>query len=156
VDAWQPSQPEDLIQKFEAADVIHLLAQARVYRLAALLTSHRLRYVFGLEDGQAELLSKEIMMELELARRTTKRSIRCVTLPFIIAAVEIRGSTARMKTLQDVDEYVDHFTPAVQRATKTFLSRVWHERDVKPTYSWFDSAYKPCVILDSVDATSFI
>ncbi|KAI9733799.1 MAG: hypothetical protein M1818_007066 [Claussenomyces sp. TS43310] len=155
VAAWQPSQPDDLIQRFEAAEVIHLLAQARVYRLAALLVSHRLRYLFGQEDGQADLLSKEIMMELELARRTTKQSIRCVTLPFIIAAVEVREPSARVKTRQDVEEYVDQFTPAVQKATKIFLLRVWRERDVKTTCSWFDSAHKPCVVLDSIDATIF-
>jgi hypothetical protein len=52
-----------------------------------------------------------------------------------------------------VDEYVDQFMPVVQKVTKVFLSRVWHERDTQTTSSWFDSVHKPCVILDSVEAS---
>lgn len=154
VDAWQPLQPGDFIQQFETTEVVHLLAQARVYRLAALLMSHRLRYVFGQEDSQADFWSKEVMRELELAQRITKRVPRCVTLPFIIAAVEIRGSDARMKTLKNVAEYVDQFTPVVQKATRSFLTRLWKERDTGMAFSWINSVHKPCVVLDSIDRTS--
>ncbi|CZR70248.1 uncharacterized protein PAC_20149 [Phialocephala subalpina] len=150
VDVWQPSQPEDFIQQFESAEIVHLLAQARVYRLAALLLSHRLRYVFGQEDSQADFWSKEIMRELELAQRVTKRPTHCVTLPFVIAAIEIRGSDARMKTFQDVARYVDRFTPVVQKATRLFLIRVWKERDIRIGCSWFTSIYKPCIILNTI------
>jgi hypothetical protein len=155
LEAWQPSHPDHFVDQYKSAEVISLLAQAKVYRLAGLLVSHRLRYVFDQEDGQADIWSKEIMMELELARQLTKRSIRSVTLPFVVAAIEVRHPGARIKALQNVDEYVDQFTPVVQRATKTFLERVWHERDLKLTSCWFDSASKPCIILKSIEATSF-
>ncbi|KUJ24626.1 uncharacterized protein LY89DRAFT_25815 [Mollisia scopiformis] len=154
IEEWQPSHG-DLVDKFEAAEVVNLLAQAKVYRLAGLLISHRLRYVFGQQDRQADTWSKEIMMELELARKFTKQSIRCVTMPFIAAAIEIRDPSARLKALKNVDEYVDQFTPVVQEATRTFLERVWHERDVKITTCWFDSLSKPCVVLNSIDAACF-
>jgi hypothetical protein len=153
IDKWQPSQPEHFIHQFGSAEVIHLLAQARVYRLAALLLAHRLRHVFGQEDSQADVWSHEVMMELELARRITKQSIRFVTLPFIVAAIEIRDPVTRIRAIQNVDEYVDQFMPVVQKVTKVFLSRVWHERDTQTTSSWFDSVHKPCVILDSVEAS---
>lgn len=156
VDAWQPSQPDNFIEQFESTEVVHLLAQAKAYRLAALLLSHRLRYVFGQEDSQAGFWSKEVMRELELAQRITKRSTRCVTLPFIIAAVEIRGSDARTKTLQNVAVYVDQFTPVVQKATRSFLTRIWRERDAGMAYSWFSLVYKPCVVLDSIDKDFFV
>ncbi|RDW82813.1 hypothetical protein BP6252_03925 [Coleophoma cylindrospora] len=150
VDRWQPSQPDDFIDKFSSADIVHLLAQAKVYRLAALLVSHRLRYVFGQQDNQADIWSKEIMRELELARRVTSRLTRFVTLPFLVAAVEIRGVDERIETLQNVAKYVDQFTPVIQKVTRTFLARVWRERDVAEC-SWFDLVYKPCVFLDAMD-----
>jgi hypothetical protein len=150
VEKWQPSQPEGFIHDFGTVEVIHLLAQAKAYRLAALLLIHRLQHKFGYEDSQADVLSREVMMELELAQRVSLQPVRFVTLPFIVAAVEIRGSDERDKAIRNVDRYVDQFTPVVQNATKTFLSRVWQERDVQTGFSWFDSIHKPCVVLDSI------
>jgi hypothetical protein len=155
IQVWQPSQPIGFINQFETAEVINLLTQARVYRLAGLLVSHRLRYLFGEQDSQAKIWSKEIMMELELSRRISKTRVRSVTLPFVVAAVEIQDTGERIETLQNVYEYVDQFTPVVQKATRTFLSRIWHERDVQVTTCWFDSVHKPCVVLHAIDSTRF-
>ncbi|OAG08187.1 uncharacterized protein CC84DRAFT_561306 [Paraphaeosphaeria sporulosa] len=153
VENWQPSHPEGFLHEFSASEVVQLLAQARVYRLAALLMIHRLRHPFGREDGQADIWSREVMMELELARRISDHPVRFVALPFIIAAVEIRGTTEREKVLMNVSDYVDQLTPVVQKATKSFLGRVWNERDVLVNFSWLDSIHKPCVILDSIGST---
>lgn len=147
VEAWQPSQCGHLVDQFQSADIVNLLAQAKVYRLAALLVSHRLRFAFGHQDIQADIWSREIMTELMVARRVTKRPLQCVTLPFLAAALEIRAPSARVEALQAVEDYVDRFAPLVQRASKTFLSRVWRERDLHITSCWFDSVYKPCVVL---------
>lgn len=155
IQAWQPSQPDGFINRFETAEAVNLLAQARVYRLAGLLVSHRLRYVFEDQDSQADIWSKEIMMELELAHRISKTRIRCVTLPFIVAAVEIQETGKRIEALQNVDEYVDKFTPILQKATVKFLSRVWRERDLQETKCWFDSIHKPCAVLHAIDSTCF-
>lgn len=155
VESWQPSHSGQLIEQFDSADIVNLLAQAKVYRLAALLVGHRLRFPFGCEDVQAEIWSKEAMMEFEMATRVTKRSLRFVTLPFIVAAVEVRDKSLRVKTLQCVDDYVDHYAPFMRKATKIFLSRVWHERDLNLTSRWFDSIHKPCPVMDSIDATCF-
>ncbi|KIV86729.1 hypothetical protein PV11_02324 [Exophiala sideris] len=155
VEAWQPSQPDQFMEQFQSTEVVQLLTQARVYRLAALLVSHRLRYTFGAQDEQAGIWAREIMIELELARRITRRSAHCVTLPFIAAALEMQDPAARHQALQNVDVYVDQFAPMVQKATKTFLSRVWAERDNKVTASWFDSTCKPCVVLASIDTALF-
>ena len=155
VESWQPSQSDHLVEQFDSVDIVNLLAQAKVYRLGALLVGHRLRFPFGCEDVQAEIWSKEAMMELEMAKRVTKRSLRFVTLPFIVAAIEIRDESVRLKTLQRVDDYVDDYAPFLRKATKIFLSRVWHERDLNLTSRWFDSIYKPCPVIDSIDATCF-
>ncbi len=155
VEAWQPSQPQGFVDQFESAEIIHLLAQARVYRLAALLVGHRLRHRFGDQDGQAAIWAREIMVELQLTHRITNRSAHCVTLPFVAAAIEMRDPADRRRALQDVDVYVDRFMGVVQTATKTFLSQVWRERDQTPMTSWFDSACKPCVVLSSIDTALF-
>lgn len=153
VDKWQPSYPEGFVHDFSTAEAVQLLAQARVYRLAALLMIHRLQHTFGQEDSQADIWSREVMMELDMAQRISNQPLRFVTLPFIIAAVEIRDPAQRKKAVRNVDEYVDQFTPVVQKATKVFLSRVWLERDVNANCSWFDSIHKPCVVLDSIGSS---
>jgi len=152
VQSWQPSHSDQIIEQFDSADIVNILAQAKVYRLGALLVGHRLQFPFGCEDIQAEIWSKETMMELEMAKRVTKRSLQFVTLPFIVAAVEVRDKNLRLETLQSVDYYVDHYAPFMRNATKTFLSRVWHERDINITSRWFDSIHKPCPVIDSIDA----
>ncbi|KAF1852017.1 uncharacterized protein K460DRAFT_362787 [Cucurbitaria berberidis CBS 394.84] len=113
VDKWQPSQPERFVHEFSTVEVINLLTQARVFRLGALLMIHRLQHTFGQEDSQADIWSREVMMELELAQRISNQPVRFVTLPFIIAAVEIRDPAERIKVVRNVDEYVDQFTPVV-------------------------------------------
>jgi hypothetical protein len=153
LEEWQPSLSGDLVDKYDAAEVVNLLAQARVFRLSGLLLIHRSRYVFDQQDDQADSWSKEILMELELAHSVTKRNIRCATLPFLVAAVEIRDPNARLKVLQNVDNFVDQFTPVVKKALTTFLERVWLGRDMKTTACWFDSVCKPCVVLESINAT---
>lgn len=149
VDKWQPSHPEGFMHDFSTVEVIQLLAQARVYRLAALLMIHRLLHTFGQGDSQADVWSHEVMMELETVQHMTNQPSRFVTIPYIIAAVETRDPVERNKVLRNVDKYVDQFTPVVQQATKAFLSRIWHERDLYPNCSWFHSIHKPCVVLDS-------
>lgn len=150
---WQPSHPDGFIHHFSTVEVVQLLAQARVYRLAALLMIHRLRHKFGQEDSQANIWSCEVMMELDLAHGVSHQPVRFVTLPFIVAAVEVRDPAERIKVVSNVDLYVDQFTPVVQKATKSFLWKVWQERDAGTNCTWFDSVHKPCVVLDSIEAS---
>lgn len=155
VESWQPSKLDQLVTQFDSAEVVHLLAQAKVYRLGALLVGHRLRYRLGEEDLQAATWSKEIIMELEMAYKVTKRSIRFVTLPFIVAAVEVRDKASRSKTLKLVDDCVDQYAPTLKKATKRFLCNVWRERDSNFTGYWFDLVHKPCPVLDSLGRVQF-
>ncbi|KAK8064624.1 hypothetical protein PG994_007262 [Apiospora phragmitis] len=107
VEAWRPSHAGPFADQFESADIVNLLAQAKVYRLGALLVSHRLRHAFGEHDEPADIWSKEILAELEIAHQITRRSVRCVTLPFMIAAVEIREPNARDRAVESIGEYVE-------------------------------------------------
>ncbi|OIW26871.1 hypothetical protein CONLIGDRAFT_492099 [Coniochaeta ligniaria NRRL 30616] len=155
VESWQPSHTDHLIEQFDPAEIVNLLAQAKVYRLAALLVGHRLRFPFGREDSRAEIWSREAMMELEMAKRVTKRPLRFVTLPFLVAAVEVRDESLRCDTLRRVDDYVDCWAPFLRRETKTFLARVWRERDLEISRRWFESVVRPCPVIDYIDATGF-
>jgi hypothetical protein len=114
VDEWIPSHARQILDHFDSTELVHLLAQAKVYRLAALLVAHRLRHDFGSEDDKAGVWSKEVMRELELTKHMTKQPLRFVTLPFIVAAIEVRGTEARVSTLQAVKDYVDGFAPVIQ------------------------------------------
>ncbi|EED13556.1 conserved hypothetical protein [Talaromyces stipitatus ATCC 10500] len=133
VEPWQPYNLDQLVDQFDSAEIVHLLAQAKAYRLGVLLIGHRLRYTFGQEDAQADIWSNEIMMELDMAYRVTKRPIRFVTLPFMIAALEVRDQDIRAKTLQRVDDCVEQYSPLLQKTAKTFLTRIWCERDLNLT-----------------------
>ncbi|KAK8122806.1 hypothetical protein PG984_011476 [Apiospora sp. TS-2023a] len=151
VEAWRPFLPGSSASQFESAEIVNLLAQAKVYRLGALLVSHRLRYGFGEQDDSADIWSKEILMELEIAHQITQRPMRCITLPFMIATVEIRDSNARNKAIESIDEYVDDCSPVVRGAAADFLRKVWFERDLQITSCWLDSIHKPCPVIHSIE-----
>lgn len=63
VEGWRPPLICNVSRRYETVDVVNLLAQAKVYRLAALLVAHRLRCPFGHQDGQASIWSNEIFIE---------------------------------------------------------------------------------------------
>ena len=155
VESWQPCGLDQLIDRFHSAEIVSLLAQAKAYRLGALLMCHRLQHPFGQEDAQAETWSKEIMMELELANRVTNRTMRFVTVPFLLAAVEARDESLRSRFLEGINYYVDLYSPSVQQAALIFLTRIWHERDSRMTDRWFDSIYKPCPVMNSINDRCF-
>lgn len=155
IEAWRPSFQGLVTPQLESEDLVNLLAQAKVYRLAALLFSHRLQYLFGEQDLQTDIWSSEIMTELDMAECVTGRATRHVTMPFLIAAVEVRDASLRVKALKDVEKYVDGYMPTVQRESRRFLTRIWLERDSKLVSRWFTSISKPCPVLASMDARMF-
>ncbi|KAJ6125269.1 hypothetical protein N7471_012586 [Penicillium samsonianum] len=53
LERWQPSPPPDFIERFTQSEVVGMLAQAKILRLAALLIVHRLRYLYGQCDKEA-------------------------------------------------------------------------------------------------------
>ncbi|EDN98811.1 hypothetical protein SS1G_13670 [Sclerotinia sclerotiorum 1980 UF-70] len=55
VEPWQPSHLDQLVEQFDSTEMIHLLAQAKVYRLGALLLGHRLRFPFVSTKGDEDI-----------------------------------------------------------------------------------------------------
>ncbi|KFA64012.1 hypothetical protein S40285_10315 [Stachybotrys chlorohalonatus IBT 40285] len=62
--SWQPTTTADVIQAHGHEDANFMLAQARLYRSAALLIIHRLRYPLGSEDAPARGIADSILDEL--------------------------------------------------------------------------------------------
>lgn len=82
------------MDNFSTSEVVHLTAQAKVYRLGALLVAHRLRFPFGIENAQAKIWSKELLFKTQLGYSSFEKKT-FVTLPFLVAVVEVRGSSQR-------------------------------------------------------------
>ncbi|KXJ85239.1 hypothetical protein Micbo1qcDRAFT_223630 [Microdochium bolleyi] len=171
-ESWRPPDLGQLVHARQrgsalitTSQVIHLLAQARLYRLGVLLMAHRLRHPFGdyHHDRLATAWSREILVELDTAYTVTGgQRMQFVTMPFIIAAVEVTddrhdtrsgsgGGGAREMTLRALDEQVDRYAPALKAAVRQFLEKIWQERDATPVgLRWFDSVHKPCPVVDSI------
>jgi hypothetical protein len=143
---WIPPVPSNFLGEFEPMDAVRILAQARVYRLLALLLIHRLRNPFGQNDREAEHWSQDIINELEFANKLcNNRPVHCVSMPFLAAAVEVTEPAMRVKMLELVDTYIDSYGPAVRKWASFYLTGIWQDRDRgQPTW-WLSSDQKSSV-----------
>lgn len=92
---WRPRTPTGLFDTYGQYPVLAMVTQANVYRLAALLILHRLRYPLGVEDGPAWTLANGIFSELsffaKLAVNVKESSALPVVFPLTLAMFEIHG-----------------------------------------------------------------
>ncbi|KAH6952199.1 fungal-specific transcription factor domain-containing protein [Fusarium avenaceum] len=140
VEAWQPQFPDDSITHFSAAEISHILCQAQVMRLGAMLLIYRLWHPFGTDNEPATALATSILTQLDLIQAATKRSIVYITLPLIAACFELHDEEERQFWLDKVPKIVGHspgFSEYVQRLMKTF----WKALDDVETTSWYNIGY---------------
>lgn len=76
---WRPQTPSGLFDSYGQHAVLAMVTHANLYRLAALLIIHRLRYPLGVEDEAAWKLANGIFSELSF---------------FAKSAINVKGSTA--------------------------------------------------------------
>lgn len=92
---WRPQTPSGLFESYGQHAVLAMVTQANVYRLAALLILHRLRYPLGVEDGAAWKLANGIFSELSFfakaAVNVKESSALPVVFPLTMAMFEIYG-----------------------------------------------------------------
>jgi hypothetical protein len=138
IEQWQPCLPRNFISDFTTTEVIQMLCNAEVHKIAALLFIHRLRNPFGSEDDVAERLSRRIMTELQRGFNVTHDRVRCVSLPFFLAAIDIRSKAERMEVLELIKEYIDPTCPIVQTQFTTFINAMWQIKDVSSGIFWLD------------------
>jgi hypothetical protein len=63
----------------------------------------------------ARMLSKEIINEFEIGQKITKRAMSCVSLPFILSAIEVTGPSERNNILSNVDIFIDAYSQPMRK-----------------------------------------
>lgn len=138
VETWQPRLPSDFVSEFTTIEVVHIMAQAELHKVAALLFIHRLRNPFGSEDDAAERLSRRIMGELRRAQVVTNQRVRCISFPFFLAAVDTRSGEDRAQILDLSHDHIDPTCPNVCDQFRDFMTALWQIRDASSGFIWLD------------------
>jgi hypothetical protein len=137
ISQWQPLPPGNFLTRFTRAEVVGMLAQARVLRLTALLIVHRLRHPFNTETLESTALSREITAEIDVILQVTKRSIPYADFAFLVASFEITNTAARQIALQRC-EIVVNFSNQHRAKLRASLVRFWAARDADDQLYWFN------------------
>jgi hypothetical protein len=89
--AWSPELPSDFFTKYSAWEVTVMLAQARAYRIAALLVIHRLRFPLGFGNLYAQGYAKDILRELSIMKDWPPDAATGVAFdfPLLVATLEL-------------------------------------------------------------------
>ncbi|TDZ62075.1 hypothetical protein CTRI78_v003861 [Colletotrichum trifolii] len=138
IDAWQPHIPPDFTNRFTTPEVIHMLAQSRIYKTAALLFIHRLRYPFGQKDDMAAAMAKSIMSDLKMTLTVSQETQRCVSFPYTLAAIEAREKADRDAATDAIKSLMDSANMKYRSNMEVFLNAMWDARDANPGSSWLD------------------
>lgn len=90
---WEPPTSPQLFTDFGEHEILAMVTQANVYRLAGLLIIHRLRYPLGVEDEPAQQLANTIFTEMFHFANTAadKTTALPVVFPLTMAMIEIEG-----------------------------------------------------------------
>ncbi|KGO66098.1 Protein of unknown function DUF3468 [Penicillium italicum] len=92
---WRPQTPSGLFDSYGQHAVLAMVTQANLYRLAALLIIHRLRYPLGIEDEAARKLANGIFSELSFFAKSAgnlkESTALSLVFPLTIAMFEIHG-----------------------------------------------------------------
>jgi hypothetical protein len=137
LDQWQPSPPPEFLEKFNQDEVVRMLAQTEVLRLAALLIIHRLKHPFGQHDEEALLLCRAITAEFDMVLQVTGRSIPCTALAYMVASFEITSAEEQSATITKCDKMVN-FSLQSQVRVKNIMYSVWNARSFGDQIHWFD------------------
>ncbi|KAL0933779.1 uncharacterized protein CTRU02_210578 [Colletotrichum truncatum] len=138
IEAWQPHIPPDFTNRFTTSEVIHMLAQSRIYKTAALLFIHRLRYKFGERDDMASAMAKSIMSDLKMTLTVSQETQRCVSFPYTLASIEAKDAAERETALDTVKSLMDSSNTKYRKNMEAFLKGMWDARDANPGTSWLD------------------
>ncbi|GKT65506.1 zn(II)2Cys6 transcription factor [Colletotrichum tofieldiae] len=138
IEAWQPVIPPDFTNRFTTSEVIHMLAQSRIYKTAAMLFIHRLRYKFGEKDDMASAMSKSIISDLKMTLMVSKDTLRCVSFPYMLAAIEAKDAAEKETAVEAMKSLTDAFNTRYKTSMEAFLNAVWDQRDANPGMSWLD------------------
>ncbi|KAK2017363.1 hypothetical protein LZ32DRAFT_625674 [Colletotrichum eremochloae] len=138
IEAWQPTIPPDFTKCLTTGEVIHMLAQSRIYKTAAMLFIHRLRYKFGEKDEIASAMSRSIISDLQMTLTVSKESQRCVSFPYMLAAIEATNAAEKESALEAMSSLTDSMNARYKKNMEIFLRAAWDMKDANPGMSWLD------------------
>jgi hypothetical protein len=137
---WKPPSPPHLFIEHEPHERLAIITQANVYRLAALLIIHRLRYPLGVEDESAREFANGILSYMSFFARSAMKETTAlpVIFPLTIATIEIEESCEAL--------WDRVFLFAVQGMCATrlrgFIKQVRASRESGYEGIWFDLVHK--------------
>ncbi|KAJ5631833.1 uncharacterized protein N7484_011933 [Penicillium longicatenatum] len=133
---WVPPTPPELYKNFGQHEVLAIVTQANVYRLAALLVIHRLRYPLGVEDETARALAESIFsaMELFTVSAAEKATAFPMVFPITMAMLEIEGPGEAL--LDKLSTFTVQATSASR--LKGFVKQIRIARETGYEGVWFE------------------
>ncbi|KXS94032.1 hypothetical protein AC578_1705 [Pseudocercospora eumusae] len=138
IQGCKPQVTPGMAETMTALEMAHFYAQVRVHRDAYMLIIHRLRYAFGMKDETGKMIAQNIMTDLGMTTSISGSHPNWVTLPYLVASIEMTGLEARRTALENVDLYIDGIHPAARTSTRAWLKAVWSKRDIGPGFKWLD------------------
>jgi hypothetical protein len=130
---WKPPGTIQLLERFSASEIDAMIIQARLYRLAALLIIHRLRFPLGINDDLAHGYAKDILDDLSHMKTWPYNGATGLGLdfPLLIAAVEfpvigeeIFRSLNQLRFRQTSDDYIE-FVRCIRQAHTSGYRGLW-------------------------------
>lgn len=138
IQGCKPNVTPEMAEMMTALEMAHVYAQVRVHRDALMLVIHRLRYAFGVKDETGKMIAQNIMTDLGMTTSISGSPPSWVTLPYLVASIEMTGAEERQTALENVDLYIDGIHPAARSSTRAWLKAMWSKRDIGPGFKWLD------------------
>lgn len=138
IHAWEPIFPVDFLDTYTQEESTAMVTQAKVYRLAALLVVHRLRFPLGREDEEAQDMAKEIIGHLLYYALSDASSCRVMPMmfPLLVAMLEVEGPGEKViDHISKVNVQVLHTTQLLR-----FIAFVRYQREQGFRGLWFELA----------------
>jgi hypothetical protein len=153
---WKPWIPNECGDTYTVQESEIIRTQAAVYRLAALLILHRVRFAFGSGDEVARVLSKAILgythkiyrhaLSVSISQGSTRGGPEpCnpfeyrLGLPFLVASVEAEDAQERKELLDKLPVVIcQQMYPNISKMLERFLVFVWNVRDTGCQEIWID------------------
>lgn len=136
VQEWEPPSSPVLFSEFGQHEVLGMMTQANVYRLATLLIIHRLRYPLGVEDETGRVLADSIFSAMSLFTMSAAEKLTALPMvfPLTMAMLEVEGPGEELLdklsafTVQSISAVrLREFVKAVRAAKESGFEGIWFE-----------------------------
>lgn len=125
VHAWRPGFESPVVECLSEAGLSHLHTQVRTHTMAVLLSIHRTRHDYMSDDGVALAMASGIARDLEYAASMTGQAPSCVSLPFMLVALEVKDVHEQSKIRDSVSRYVAGTPFGIHDVLRAFLDDLW-------------------------------